>query len=163
VSAGQFGNPALADRLNDLSTALTSLVQNSTSAVYQSQVQASLTPLRTRSPHLVSPTGPPVYEDYTNEVEALYQTVLGRAADPGGLRSGVAFLVGGGTVEQLGVMIAGSREYAARSGGRHEERRRFLPKPVYCCRQPRPLDNLEPFWLTNRPGSRTLRQLPVRG
>jgi hypothetical protein len=92
-------------------------VQNPTSAVYQSQVQASLTPLRTRSPHLVSPTGPPVYEDYTNEVEALYQTVLGRAADPGGLRSGVAFLVGGGTVEQLGVMIAGSPEFTARSGG----------------------------------------------
>ncbi len=42
VAAGQLGNTSLADRLNDLSTALTNLVQNPTSAVYQSQAQASL-------------------------------------------------------------------------------------------------------------------------
>ena len=43
AAAGQLGNTNLADRLNDLSTALTNLVQNPTSAVYQSQAQASLT------------------------------------------------------------------------------------------------------------------------
>jgi uncharacterized membrane protein len=43
VAAGQSGNTNLADRLTDLSTALTNLVQAPTSAVYQSEVQASLT------------------------------------------------------------------------------------------------------------------------
>ncbi len=43
VAAGQLGDTNLADRLNDLSTALTNLVQDPTSAVDQSQVQASLT------------------------------------------------------------------------------------------------------------------------
>ena len=42
VAAGQLGNTNLADQLNDLSTALTNLVENPTSAVYQSQAQASL-------------------------------------------------------------------------------------------------------------------------
>ncbi len=37
------GNTNLADRLNDLSSAVTNLVQNPTSAVYQSQALASLT------------------------------------------------------------------------------------------------------------------------
>ena len=41
-AAGQLGNTNLADRLDDLSTALTNLVQNPTSAVYGSQAQASL-------------------------------------------------------------------------------------------------------------------------
>jgi uncharacterized membrane protein len=42
VAAGQLGDPNLANRLNDLSTALTNLVQNPTSAVYSSQAQAGL-------------------------------------------------------------------------------------------------------------------------
>src|SRR5208282_1552300 len=42
VAAQQLGNSGLADRLNDLSTALTNLVQNPTSAVFQSQSLASL-------------------------------------------------------------------------------------------------------------------------
>ena len=42
VAAGQLGNTDLAARFNDLSIALTNLVQNPTSAVYQSQAQASL-------------------------------------------------------------------------------------------------------------------------
>ncbi len=42
VAAGQLGNTNLASQLNDLSTALTNLVQTPTSAVYQSQAQASL-------------------------------------------------------------------------------------------------------------------------
>ena len=42
IAAGQLGNTNLADRLNDLSTALTNLVQNPTSAVYKSQALASL-------------------------------------------------------------------------------------------------------------------------
>ena len=42
AAAGQLGDTDLANRLNDLSTALTNLVQNPTSAVYSSQAQASL-------------------------------------------------------------------------------------------------------------------------
>jgi len=42
VAAGQLGNTDLAARFNDLSIALTNLVQSPTSAVYQSQAQASL-------------------------------------------------------------------------------------------------------------------------
>ncbi len=45
VAAGQLGNTDLANRLSDLSTALTNLVQNPTSPVYSSQAQASLTAL----------------------------------------------------------------------------------------------------------------------
>jgi uncharacterized repeat protein (TIGR01451 family) len=43
VAAGQLGNTNLANRLSDLSTALTNLVQNPTSEVYMSQSVASLT------------------------------------------------------------------------------------------------------------------------
>jgi uncharacterized membrane protein len=42
VAAGQLGNSNLADRLSDLGTALTNLVENPASAVYQSEAQASL-------------------------------------------------------------------------------------------------------------------------
>ena len=45
VAAQQLGNTGLADRLNDLGIALTNLVQNPTSGVYLSQVQANITPL----------------------------------------------------------------------------------------------------------------------
>jgi uncharacterized membrane protein/transglutaminase-like putative cysteine protease len=43
TAAGQLGDGDLAGQLGDLSTALTNLVENPTSAVYQSQAQASLT------------------------------------------------------------------------------------------------------------------------
>jgi len=43
VAAGKLGNTNLADQLNDLSTALTNLVENRTSQLYMSQAQASLT------------------------------------------------------------------------------------------------------------------------
>ncbi len=42
TAAAQLGNSALAARLNDLSTALSNLVQSPTSAVYASEAQASL-------------------------------------------------------------------------------------------------------------------------
>ena len=42
VAAGQLGNAALANRLDDLSIALTSLVQDPTSDVFKSQALASL-------------------------------------------------------------------------------------------------------------------------
>jgi uncharacterized membrane protein len=42
VAAGQLGDTALANRLGDLSTALTNLVQNPTSAVYKSQALANI-------------------------------------------------------------------------------------------------------------------------
>jgi uncharacterized membrane protein len=63
---------------------------------------------------------PPGHENYTDEVQALYQTLLHRAADPVGLGNSVAFLVAGGTVEQLGAFIAGSAEYAARNGSSND-------------------------------------------
>ena len=43
VAAEQIGNTNLANRLSDLSIALTNLVQNPTSAVYQGQAEAALT------------------------------------------------------------------------------------------------------------------------
>ncbi len=43
VAAGQIGNANLANRLSDLSIALTNLVQNPTSAVYRGQAEAALT------------------------------------------------------------------------------------------------------------------------
>jgi hypothetical protein len=52
------------------------------------------------------------------QVQGLYRSLLKRAADPGGLASSIAFLAAGGTVEQLGAVIAGSQEYfQARGGG----------------------------------------------
>ena len=43
IAAEQIGNTNLADQLNDLATALTSLVETPTSAVYQGQAVAALT------------------------------------------------------------------------------------------------------------------------
>ncbi len=62
AAAGQIGNTALADQLNDLSIALTNLVQNPTSLIYLSQVQAaiaSLITLITPDPFL-APYAPPL-------------------------------------------------------------------------------------------------------
>ena len=42
VAANQLGDTSLAARLSDLSTALTNLVENPTSAVYAGQAQAAL-------------------------------------------------------------------------------------------------------------------------
>jgi hypothetical protein len=57
IAAGQIGNTNLAAQLNDLSTALTDLVQNPTSAVYLSQALAAITTIAsqmTNDPFLVS-------------------------------------------------------------------------------------------------------------
>ncbi len=57
VAAGQLGDASLADQLNDLSTALTNLVDNPTSQVYMSQSTASLSAvvnLLTTDPYLGS-------------------------------------------------------------------------------------------------------------
>ncbi len=43
AAAAQIGNSNLADQLNDLSVALTNLVQTPTSTVYLSQAQAAIT------------------------------------------------------------------------------------------------------------------------
>jgi hypothetical protein len=51
------------------------------------------------------------------EVQHLYQQYLHRAADPGGLSAGIAFLAGGGTVEQLAASLAGSDEFFQIRGG----------------------------------------------
>src|SRR5262249_55494644 len=53
----------------------------------------------------------------TNEVQALYQRCLRRAADPGGLQAFVNFLGHGGTVEQVAAVMVGSPEYFQLHGG----------------------------------------------
>lgn len=53
-----------------------------------------------------------------DQVQAAYQLLLHRAADPDGLGFFASFLEGGGTVEQMQAMIIGSREYYQnRAGG----------------------------------------------
>jgi hypothetical protein len=56
-------------------------------------------------------------EYQTIQVESIYQQFLHHAADPVGLQAGVAFLNGGGTLEQLAAMVAGSPEFFALAGG----------------------------------------------
>jgi uncharacterized protein GlcG (DUF336 family) len=53
----------------------------------------------------------------TIEVTRLYQQYLHRVPDLGGLNSGIGFLAGGGTVEQLAAILAGSQEYFQNRGG----------------------------------------------
>jgi hypothetical protein len=52
-----------------------------------------------------------------NQVEALYESLLGRAADAAGLNEFVTLLEGGGTLEQVRIEIASSVEYAQTRGG----------------------------------------------
>jgi predicted outer membrane repeat protein len=52
-----------------------------------------------------------------DEVEKLYQHYLLRSADPMALTNDIAFLNGGGTVEQLSVQLIGSPEYFKQRGG----------------------------------------------
>jgi autotransporter-associated beta strand protein len=51
------------------------------------------------------------------EVEDVYERILNRQADPSGLQSGVAFLVNGGTVQQLTAILLGSPEFYQNEGG----------------------------------------------
>jgi hypothetical protein len=57
------------------------------------------------------------HEVRVNQVEGLYQSLLGRAADPGGLAGGVQFLEQGGTLQELKAEIFASPEYFLRRGG----------------------------------------------
>ncbi len=52
-----------------------------------------------------------------DQVEALYQSLLKRAADPQGLAAAAGFLQAGGTIEQLEAAIMGSPEYLQVRGG----------------------------------------------
>jgi uncharacterized protein (TIGR03118 family) len=56
-------------------------------------------------------------EFLTDEVQALYNHLLHRPADPTGLMNDVAFLEAGGTENQLRVQILSSPEYLADRGG----------------------------------------------
>jgi uncharacterized secreted protein with C-terminal beta-propeller domain len=56
----------------------------------------------------------------TNEVQALYQKLLGRDADSSGLHSFATFLDQGGTVEQVEVIILDSPEFYQNSGGTNQ-------------------------------------------
>ena len=53
----------------------------------------------------------------SDEVKALYTRYLHRDADPSGLANFTNFLAGGGTVEQVEAIIAGSPEYFQVRGG----------------------------------------------
>ena len=55
-------------------------------------------------------------EFQTVEVESLYEHYLLRPADPAALSSDIAFLNGGGTVEQLSAQLIGSPEYFQKRG-----------------------------------------------
>ena len=56
-------------------------------------------------------------ESRTRLVETLYEAYLGRTADNQGLQNGVAFLLAGGTIEQLKASIFSSQEYFLTRGG----------------------------------------------
>ena len=53
----------------------------------------------------------------TDEIDNLYQNVLGRAPDPGGLASSSSFLEQGGTLSQLESMLLSSNEFFTVKGG----------------------------------------------
>ncbi len=53
----------------------------------------------------------------TEEVQNLYQSILDRPADTGGLNAWVAFLGNGGTEEQVEENLMGSAEFVALNGG----------------------------------------------
>jgi len=56
-------------------------------------------------------------EYLTDEVQGIYQKLLHRPADAGGLSAFTSMLVNGGTVEQVQAIIAGSDEYFVTRGG----------------------------------------------
>ncbi len=56
-------------------------------------------------------------ESRTDQVEALFQLVLGRPADQQALNLSVQFLQGAGTLEQLEAALIGSAEYFSNAGG----------------------------------------------
>jgi uncharacterized protein (TIGR03118 family) len=56
-------------------------------------------------------------EHRTDQVQELYQTLLGRPADPGGLQLSILFLGSGGPLDVLKAGIIGSPEYFQKHGG----------------------------------------------
>jgi hypothetical protein len=76
-------------------------------------LDAGLTPLQVVERIL---TSEPFLEYRQTQVQEVYARLLHRPAEPAGLARWVAFLQGGGTVEQLTARVAGSPEYFARNG-----------------------------------------------
>ena len=97
VAAGQLGNTNLADRLNDLSTALTSVVQKPTSAVYQGEAQASLAAVIALlgADAYLSPLIPALQSD---------AAALGKASSAGAVQTAVSKL--GNDLDALGSTLA---------------------------------------------------------
>jgi hypothetical protein len=62
-------------------------------------------------------TSAPFLEYRRDQVNEVYARLLQRPAEPAGLARWVAFLQGGGTIEQLIARVAGSPEYFTRNGG----------------------------------------------
>ncbi len=85
TAAASIGNSGLSNQLNDLSTALTSLFLNPTSAVYLSQAQASLTSL------ISQVTGAPYLSTYTSAL-ASAQSALAAATTPAQIDAAIAAL-----------------------------------------------------------------------
>src|SRR5207302_5651947 len=55
-----------------------------------------------------------------NQINTIYETLLGRTADPGGLNVFLGFLALGGTYEQIEGIVAGSDEFFAKSGSTND-------------------------------------------
>ena len=102
VAAGQLGNTNLADQLNDLSTALTNLVENPTSAVYQSQAQASLVAL-------VGLVGPDPYLSALIPALNSDAATLAQAATASAVQSAVLRL--GNDLDTLGTTLTDEAAY----------------------------------------------------
>jgi hypothetical protein len=56
-------------------------------------------------------------EDRLDEVEGVYQSLLGRSPDPAGLDASMKFLDSGGTMNSLDATVFGSSEFFSDSGG----------------------------------------------
>ena len=85
VAADVLGNTGLADRLDDLSTALTNLEQNPTSAVYQGQAVADLESLISQFP------SDPFLVNFTASLTAA-QSALGAATTPAQIQNAISNL-----------------------------------------------------------------------
>src|SRR5262249_17843980 len=56
----------------------------------------------------------------TDQINAIYETLLHRGVDPTGLNGFLGFLAAGGTYEQVQTIVAGSAEFFALNGGTND-------------------------------------------
>ncbi len=102
VAAQQLGNTGLVGRLNDLSTALTNLVQNPTSAVYQGQALANLDSLISQL------TNDPILSSFTSGLTTA-RTALAAASSASDVQAAVTNL--GSALGSLAAVITDDAEH----------------------------------------------------